>query len=101
MRKTNRQIYKAKPFKGGEKRLNQAPKYVKGFQLFDKVKYNGKLYYIFARRLSGYFNIRTLNGEKVNKDSVPYRRLSLIETRRNVLIERRSRLPITTGPQTA
>ena len=101
VRKTNRQIYKAKPFKGGEKRLNQAPKYVKGFQLFDKVKYNGKLYYIFARRLSGYFNIRTLNGEKVNKDSVPYRRLSLIETRRNVLIERRSRLPITTGPQTA
>ena len=97
VRKTNRQIYKAKPLKGGEKRLNQAPKYVKGFQLFDKVKYNGKLYYIFARRLSGYFNIRTLNGEKVNKDSVPYRRLSLIETRRNVLIERISRFPLQTA----
>ena len=101
VRKTNRQIHKAKILKGGRKRLNQAPKYVKGFQLFDKVKYNGKLYYIFARRSSGYFDIRTLNGDKINSGSVSYKKLRLVETSRSVLTERRSRLPITTGLQTA
>ena len=96
VRKTNRQIHKAKILKGGKKKLNQAPKYVKGYQLFDKVQYNGKLYYIFGRRLSGYFDIRTLNGDKVNSGAVSYKKLSLVETSRNVLIERRSRFPLTT-----
>ena len=96
VRKTNRQIHKAKMLKGGKKKLNQAPKYIKGFQLFDKVQYNGKLYYIFGRRLSGYFDIRTLNGDKVNNGSVSYKKLRLVETSRNVLTERRSRFPLTT-----
>ena len=96
VRKTNRQIHKAKILKGGKKRLNQAPKYVKGFQLFDKVQYNSKLYYIFGRRLSGYFDIRTLNGDKVNNGSVSYKKLRLVETSRNVLTERRRRFPLTT-----
>ena len=91
VRKTNRQIHKAKMLKGGKKKLNQAPKYIKGFQLFDKVQYNGKLYYIFGRRLSGYFDIRTLNWDKVNNGSVSYKKLRLVETSRNVLTERRSR----------
>ena len=95
VRKTNRQIHKAKILKGGKKKLNQAPKYVKGFQLFDKVQYNGKLYYIFGRRSSGHFDIRTLNGDKVNNGSVSYKKLSLVETSRNVLTERRSRFPLT------
>ena len=95
VRKTNRQTHKAKILKGGKKKLNQAPKYVKGFQLFDKVRYDGKIYYIFGRRLSGYFDIRTLSGEKVNKGSVSYKKLSLVETSRNVLIERRSRFLLT------
>ena len=96
VRKTNRQIHKAKILKGGKKKLNQAPKYVKGFQLFDKVQYNSKLYYIFGRRSSGYFDIRTLNGDKVNNGSVSYKKLKLVETSRNILTERRSRLPLTT-----
>ena len=96
VRKTNRQIHKAKMLKGGKKKLNQAPKYIKGFQLFDKVQYNGKLYYIFGRRSSGYFDIRTLNGDKVNNGSVSYKKLRLVETSRNVLTERRSRFPLTT-----
>ena len=96
VRKTNRQIHKAKILKGGKKKLNQAPKYVKGFQLFDKVRYDGKLYYIFGRRSSGYFDIRTLNGDKVNNGSVSYKKLSLVEISRSVLTERRSRFPLTT-----
>ena len=96
VRKTNRQIHKAKILKGGKKKLNQAPKYVKGFQLFDKVQYNSKLYYIFGRRSSGYFDIRTLNGDKINNGSVSYKKLRLVETSRNVLTERRRRFPLTT-----
>ena len=91
VRKTNRQIHKAKILKGGKKKLNQAPKYVKCFQLFDKVQCNGKLYYIFGRRSSGYFDIRTLNGDKVNNGSISYKKLKLVETSRNVLTEIRER----------
>ena len=97
VRKTNRQIHKAKTLKGGKKKLNQAPKYVKGFQLFDKVKYDGKLYYIFGRRLSGYFDVRRLDGTKINNGTVSYKKLNLIESNNNVLIEKRSRFPLMTG----
>lgn len=96
VRRTNRQIHKANMIKGGRKKLNQSPKYVKGFQLFDKVKYNGKPYYIFGRRASGYFDIRTLSGEKVNNGSISYKKIKLLESRKNILIERRHRSPLTT-----
>ena len=35
-------------------KLNQAPYLVKGFRLFDKVKYKGQECFIFGRRSSGY-----------------------------------------------
>ena len=96
VRKTNRQIHKAKILKGGKKKLNQAPKYVKGFQLFDKVKYDGKLYHIFGRRSSGYFDIRRFDGTKINNGAIFYKKLNLIESKNNVLTERRSRFSLTT-----
>ena len=65
----NRQIHKQKILKGGIRKRNQAPYLVKGFRLFEKVKYHGKLYFIFGRRSSGFFDIRTLDGTKVNKGS--------------------------------
>ena len=65
----NRQIHKANLLKGGIKKLNQAQFEVKGFRLFDKVQYQGKLYFVFGRRNSGFFDIRTLDGIKVNKGS--------------------------------
>ena len=96
VRGTNRQIHKANILKGGRKKLNQSPKYVKGFQLFDKVQYNGKPYYICGRRQSGYFDIRDLSGNKVNKGSISYKELKLLETRKSILTERRSRSPLMT-----
>jgi len=63
----NRQIHKAKILKGGIKRLNQAPFEVKGFRLFDKVKFNNQKCFIFGRRSSGYFDLRTLDGISVSK----------------------------------
>lgn len=65
----NRQINKQKILKGGIRKRNQAPYLVKGFRLFEKVKYHGNQYFIFGRRSSGFFDIRTLDGTKVNKGS--------------------------------
>lgn len=83
----NRQIHKANFLKGGRKKMNQAPYLVKGFRLFDKVKYDGRTGFIFGRRSSGYFDIRTLSGEVIRK-SASYKKLRLIETRRSYLTER-------------
>ena len=85
----NRQIHKANILKGGFKKLNQAQFEVKGFRLFDKIQYQGKLYYIFGRRNTGFFDIRTLDGTKVNKGSVSCKSFKLIERRKSLLTERR------------
>ena len=61
-RRHNRQIHKMKILKGGVKRLNQAPFKVFGFRLFDKVIFQGDVYFIYGRRISGRFNIRDING---------------------------------------
>ena len=85
----NRQIHKAKTLKGGIRRLNQAKYEIYRFRLFDNVVYDNKKYFIFARRNSGYFDIRTLEGEKANKGSIGYKNLKLVLPRKNILIERR------------
>lgn len=85
----NRQIYKANQLKGGKWKRNQADYIVKGFRLFDKVKYNGQECFIFGRRATGYFDIRLLDGTKVNP-SVSYKKLTLIQCRSGYLTERRS-----------
>ena len=85
----NRQIHKANILKGGRKKLNQAEYIVKGFRLFDKVKYNNKEYFIFGRRNSGFFDIRNLEGNKVNKGSVSCKQLELTRIRKSILFERR------------
>lgn len=72
----NRQIHKMKILKGGKKKMNQAPFKVFGFRLFDKVEFQGNEYFIYARRLSGYFNIRDINSE--NKKDVTYKKLTHI-----------------------
>lgn len=92
VRRNNRQLHKATISKGGIRKSNQAPKYVKGYQLFDKVKYDSQAYYVFGRRDSGYFDIRKLNGEKVNKGSLSYKKIKLLEQRKTLLTERRNAL---------
>ncbi len=92
VRKTNRQIHKFKILKGNNKRINQAPKYVFGFQLYDKVKYKNRYYYVFARRKTGGFDIRDLNNNKINNGWVSYKYLSLVETRKSMLVQKEWRL---------
>ena len=88
----NRQIHKANFLKGGRKKLNQAPFLVKGFRLFDLVEYQKDLYYIFGRRDRGFFDIRKLDGIKVNKGSINYKHLRLIDKRKSILTEKRTQV---------
>ena len=83
----NRQIHKTNILKGGKRKLNQSPYLVKGFRLFDKVKYKDKEYFVFGRRSSGFFDIRDLQGNKVNKGSISYKKLKFIESRKTYLQE--------------
>lgn len=86
----NRQIHKCKVLKGGTRKRNQAPYIVNGYRLFDKVLYQGKEYFIFGRRQSGFFDIRTLSGDKVNKGSISCKKLQLVEKGKFMLTERRA-----------
>ena len=85
----NRQIHKQKILKGGIHKLNQAPYKVKGFRLFDKVQYQGNDYFIFGRRSSGFFDIRTLDDIKVNKGSLSYKKITLLEMSQSFLTEQK------------
>ena len=71
-----------------KRKRNQAPYEVKGFRLFDKVKWKGQTCYIFGRRSTGNMDIRRLDGTKVNA-SVGYKNLRLLEMRQNILVELR------------
>ena len=85
VRHHNRQLHKATVNKGGTRKLNQAPKYVFGYRLFDKVKYNGRECFVWARRTSGYFAVKTIDG-KVIHNSASFKKLKLVERASNYLI---------------
>ncbi len=82
-RSHNRQIHKCTIQKGGVRKLNQCPRKVYRFGLFDKVMYNGVFCYIHGRRTSGYFDIRKVDGTKVSA-GISYRQLQLIRHSKNI-----------------
>ena len=82
----NRQIHKCTINKGGTRKLNQLPYIIKGFRLFDKVKYNNKEYYIHGRRSKGSFVLKTLTGETLE---ITPSKIKLINKQHSYLIERR------------
>ena len=85
-RKHNRQIHKMSILKGGVRKRQQAPYEVKGFRLFDKIRFGSREAFIFARRSSGYFDIRRLTGEKVSP-AVSHKHLLLLERRKTFLTQ--------------
>ena len=91
--KNNRQLHKATINKGGYRKANKAPYEVLGYRLFDKVKAEGKDWFIFGRRNTGYFDLRDLNGNKLNKGSYSYKKTILLERNKTLLIERRKHIP--------
>ena len=90
----NRQIHKTNFLKDGKKKLNQAPYIVKGFRLFDKVRFLNQDCFIFGRRSTGYFDLRKLDGTKIH-NSASSKQLELLNTRKSYLKEegRRQFLP--------
>lgn len=82
-RRHNRRIHKAKIMKGGKKKMNQAPFEVKGFRLFDRVFYDGRVMFVTNRRSSGYFAIRDINYK--NKIELSYKKLNLDRCKRNMI----------------
>jgi hypothetical protein len=80
IRQHNRQIHKAKIQKDGKRKLNQAPYIVKGFRLFDKVKFKGRECFITGRRKTGYFALKTIDYTKVH-NSAKSKDLKLVKAR--------------------
>ena len=85
----NRQIDKAVILKGGIRKRNQAPKEVKGFRLFDRIRYGGKECFVFGRRSTGYFDLRQLDGTRVHR-SASVKHIRLLEHSGTTLTERRT-----------
>ncbi len=93
VRRNNRQLHKATIRLGGKRQRNTAPKYVHGFRLFDCVKYQGKVCFVFGRRRSGYFDLRTLDGVKMNA-SANCQHFKTIQRGSSMLVERRAAFPL-------
>lgn len=86
VRANNRQLHKMTIAKGGYRKANKAEKQVKGFQLFDKVIYEGIECFVFSRRRTGYFDLRKLDGTSVHK-SASSKRLRIIEKASTMLAQ--------------
>ncbi len=85
VRKCNR-----KQFKGERSHIkNTAPRLISGYQRYDKVLYRGQECFIFGRRSSGYFDLRTLAGSKIHA-SAKVTNIKLLENASTILIERTS-----------
>ncbi len=92
VRRNNRQLHKATVRKGGRRQRNTAPKYVHGFRLFDCVSYQDQVCFVFGRRRSGYFDLRTLDGTKISA-SASYKKLNIIQKASACLVVRRAAFP--------
>lgn len=88
VRRHNRQIHKFTILKGGIRKANQAARYVKGFQLFDKVQYKGQECFVAGRRTSGSFILKDFEGNTINAGA-GWKRLALVERSTPLLNERR------------
>lgn len=92
VRRNNRQLHKATIRKGGKRQRNTAPKEVHGFRLFDCVSYENIICFVFGRRSSGYFDLRTLDGTKVSA-SASYKKLQVVQKASALLVERKAAFP--------
>jgi hypothetical protein len=88
IRKNNRKLHKSNISIGGIRKNNKLPYIIKGFKLFDRIKYNNEECFIFGRRSNGYFLLKKLDGTKIS-DSASYKKLKLINHSNSILFERR------------
>ncbi len=91
-RRHNRQIHRCTILKGGYRKLNQAPYLVKGFRLFDKVKYQGTECFITGRRSSGSFVIKDIDGN-ILSNGVSYKKLKFLAISQYCLTSKKRNVP--------
>ena len=96
LRRHNRKVMKSNMLKGGRWKRNQAPREIKGFRLFDIVRYNTVPAYIHGRRSSGYFVVKNFEGRALS-NSASYKSLRLIRHNNQMFcsIKRISSIPST------
>lgn len=82
VRKCNRKL-----FKGVRSHIkNTAPRFIQGFQRYDKVSWKSIECFIFGRRTTGYFDLRKLDGTKVHP-SAKCKDIALLECANTLLTE--------------
>lgn len=93
LRNHNRQLHKMLPSKGGIRKPNLLPKYMYGYQIYDKVyvKNKGIIGYISSRRKTGSFSISDIEG-KLLVGGVSYKKLRLLESRCSIMISMLSKV---------
>ncbi len=83
VRKCNRKL-----FKGARSHIkNTVPRFIKGFQRYDKVMWKGVECFIFGRRSTGYFDLQKLDGSKIHSSAKSVD-CTLLESTKSFLIER-------------
>ena len=85
VRRQNRSLFKANLLKGGRLKRNTV-KEVKGFKRFDKVRFENKESFIYGLRSSGYFDVRSITGDKVGA-SVNSKKLTLLEHAKGLITQ--------------
>ena len=96
VRSNNRQLHKLTVAKGGYRKANKAERFVHGFQLFDKVKFEGTTSFVFGRRKTGYFDLRKLDGTRIHK-SASVKKIVLTEKAKTLLLEIQNRKDVQAG----
>jgi len=82
VRKCNRKL-----FKGDRSHIkNIAPRFIFGFQRFDKVLWKHKECFVFGRRKTGYFELRKLDGTRIHA-SAKAKEITLLQSASTFLIE--------------
>ena len=94
VRRQNRSLYKANLLKGGIKKRNTVRE-VRDFKRFDKVLFNKEVCFIYGLRTRGFFDIRTIDNEKIGCGA-NYKKLTLIEHARGIVQEVTVPIPPTT-----
>src|SRR5574344_2139305 len=87
VRRHNRKIHKDTILKGNKLKKNQSEHLVFGFARFDRVKYDGKECFVYARRTKGYFDLRDIDGTIITH-SVTKNKIKLIRHENSIIIKK-------------
>ena len=88
-RSHNRQLHKANPGKNSLRQRTQSAKIIKGFKLFDKVRFEQIECFIWGKRTSGHFALRLIDRTLISA-SKSCKQLQLLERNNSYIIQRQT-----------